>query len=96
MLVKEFIIKNLIESSEDRLEKLKEIGAPDIMIKSVENQIENLKSGKNKVGGSIHLLDKEYVSHECTKGKGGKLVVIINGNIKYCPSAKYGQYIVEC
>ena len=99
MLVKDFIVDINVKWIEGRLKSLQEMGAPDVMLKSNVDLIENLKSkgvSALKIGGSKHLLDKEYVSHIVTKGAKGKPVIIFNGNIKYAPHAAYGQFITEC
>lgn len=93
MTIREYILNGAIASAEERLEKLIEMGSPDIMLESIRNNIDNMKAGELKIGGDTELLDEEFVDREFKTGKGGKHYIQINGNINFFPNAKYGMYI---
>ena len=95
MTVKEYILEKEIISVGNRLERLKELGAPKIMITTLEGEVEALKQGELKIGGDLTLLDETFENREIKTGRGGSQYVQINGSINYFPTAKYGRYIVK-
>lgn len=93
MTIKDYILEGTIKSSETRLEKLKEMGAPGVMITSLEQNIEELKNGVLKIGGDVDVLDEEFIDREFKTGNGGKQYICINGSVNFFPNARYGMYI---
>ena len=90
MTIGEHISDRTYQVARDRLEKLKEIGAPSIVIDQQQNYVDNFEL---KISGDIEVLDKELISIVQKKGRGGKNYYIINGDINFFPNAKYGMYI---
>lgn len=95
MTIKEYIIDGTITALMDRENKLKEIGAPTIMITSIGEEIDRLMKGVLKCSGDTDLLEEEYISVEKKKGKGGKPYYVFNDNINYFPQAKYGRFVAK-
>ena len=95
MTIKDVIIKAELRALKERVEKLQELEAPDVMITSTEQEIDRLESGNLKIGGNVKLLEVEFVSSENKVGRGGKGYVQFNGSINYFPNAKYGRYIAK-
>lgn len=95
MTIKEYIIDGTITSLMDRENKLKELGAPTVMITSIGEEIDRLMKGTLKCSGEKELLEEEYISVEQKKGKGGKPYYVFNGNINYFPHAKYGRFVAK-
>ena len=93
MTVREKIIEGLLNAAEERLQKLQEIQAPQVMVDGQKNYIEKLGAGELKVGGDTKLLDEEFVSVEARKGNGGKVYYAFNGDINFFPKARYGMFI---
>ena len=93
MTIKDVIIKTELRALKERVKKLQELEAPDVMITSTEQEIDRLESGNLKIGGNIKLLEVEFVSSENKVGRGGKGYVQFNSSINYFPNAKYGRYI---
>ena len=62
MTIKKYIIDGTITSLMDRENKLKEMGAPTIMITSIGEEIDRLMKGILKCSGDTDLLEEEYVS----------------------------------
>lgn len=89
--IRNFISKNELQSADDRLQKLIEIGAPKVMIDAQRKLVDNWDG--IKANGDDFLLDIPYQSHEVKKGNGGKIYVIFNGYIQYFPTAKFGRFV---
>lgn len=95
MTIKEHILKQTKEYVEWRKNKLIDMGAPDILIKNCDEEMERLNNGDLRCSGEVELLDNELVSHEVKQGRGGKLYHVFNGNINYFPKAKYGRFVAK-
>ena len=94
MTIREKIIENELAYQKDRYAKLKEMGAPVVIIENMERVISELTAGDIKVTGETELLDLDYFNGEVKKGKGGKVYICMNnGSILYFPNAKYGRFI---
>lgn len=93
MTIREYILNGAIKTAQTRLEKLKEMSAPQIMIATLEADIEQMQAGSLKIGGDVEVLDEELVSREFKTRRGGKQYIQINGCINFFPNAKYGMYV---
>lgn len=93
--VKSFILSNLLRGAKDRLEKLAQMGAPEIMLTSQKKAVEKLEAGNLKISGDTDLLGETFVSFETRNGKGGKQYVHINGSINFFPNSRYGMFITR-
>lgn len=91
--IKEHIIQAELKGLRERVNKLIQAEAPDIMIDMTKEEIKNLEQGILKIGGDKSLLDREFISCENKVGNSGKRYVQFNNNINYFPNAKYGRYI---
>lgn len=104
--IKDFLINMALrnkENTEIRLEKLKAINAPEIMIKQIEEALnctekqwidDYIKSVKKL---DISLSNEKIESYENRVGNGGKKFIHIklkNGkSYNYFPNSKYGRVI---
>lgn len=93
MLVKDLVIKFLVDTQSNRLAKLKELHAPAVMIESLEKAIESWKAGNLVVGGKKALLSEECKSFQVKKGNGGKAYLEFDNGVKFFPQARYGFFI---
>ena len=84
MTIREYIVAGLT----NRLERLEEIGAPEVMIENMKKAVAN-----PVVGGDVAALDVEIKTEEVKTGRGGKKYVLFNNSIRFFPNAKYGMYI---
>ena len=92
--VKQFLVRVHLANAEDRLQRLKDLETPTVLIKSQEAYIQHLRNGELKVGGDKDALEDEFIKAETKTGNGGKQYVVINdGAINYFPQAHYGPYI---
>ena len=67
MTIKEYIVEKTTASVMDRWSKLTEMGAPDVLIRSCEEELKRLANRDLRCGGDIELLDEEFVSDEIRK-----------------------------
>lgn len=95
MRVKEFLLKNELKKSIERLRKLEEMKAPKVMIEAQEKAIMLLKEGTFLIGGDKELLDTEFESFEVKRGNGGKVYIEFDTGVKYFPQARYGRFITR-
>lgn len=95
MTIREYIIKGTLTTAEERLNKLTEIRAPQVMIDGQSKLVNSLKAGKIKIGGDTKVLDEEFKTREIKTGNGGKPYIVINDGIHFFPQAKYGMYIKD-
>jgi len=94
MTIKEYIINSEFKMANDRLIKLIDMNAPQIMIDGQQNFVNELFDRKIKIVDKENLLDIEYISHETKKGNGGKIFLIFNNSdIHYFPQGQYGKSI---
>lgn len=93
MTIKEFILQNTITALEERLNRLIEIGAPEIVISNLSSELEGMKQGNIKIGGNTEKLERELPAWKQRKGRGGKPYIAFADGTCYFPTAKYGRYI---
>ena len=92
--IRTYICECEAKMQKERLEKLIEMSAPEIMITRTKEIIVELETENIKVGGDKELLDVEFINREVKKGRGGKTYISLNnGTINYFPNAQYGRYI---
>ena len=95
MTIREFICKHEAEGAQEHLDRLIELGAPQIILDGWKKAVAALKDGKVECGGDSGLLNVEVVDFIKRKGNGGKPWVQFNGFINYFPQAKYGRFIAR-
>lgn len=93
MTIREWICEREARLYEERLEKLIEIQAPQIMITGQQALVAELRAGILQVGGAKEKLETEVQSAEIKSGRGGKTYYVFNGTINYFPTARYGRFI---
>lgn len=93
MTIKELIIEKELPMDKERLEKLIEMGAPEIIITSLSEKIKEMENGELKIGGDLELLDYEFRDYEVKRRKSGKIYIVFDKSITYSPYTKYGRYI---
>jgi len=91
----DFILRNEYRAAQERLEKLIQMEAPRVMIQGQQKLVEELSTGKIRVGGDQDLLQCTFETFETKKGNGGKLYIQFDNGIKYFPNAKYGRFITR-
>ena len=91
----DFILRNEYRQSQERLEKLIQMKAPEVMIQRQQELVDELAAGKIKIGGDQDLLQCTFETFESKKGNGGKLYIQFDNGIKYFPNAKYGRFITR-
>lgn len=89
----DLIVRNELRAAQERLEKLMQIKAPEVMIQGQKRIVEELSAGKIKVGGDQELLQCTFETFETKKGRGGKVYVQFDNGIRYFPNTKYGRFI---
>ena len=100
MKLKEYLLEKMKLGKENRIKRLKEINAPEIIIENEKKQYENI------LKGNINLLinkwndndfDVEFIKEERKTGNGGKVYFQFttkdNKIINFFPNAKYGRFI---
>ena len=91
----DFILRNEYRQAQERLEKLIQMNAPQVIIQGQQKLVEELSTGKIKIGGDQDLLQCTFETFEIKKGRGGKLYIQFDNGIKYFPNAKYGRFITR-
>jgi len=88
--IREYIISYDLEFWQNRINKLKEISAPNIIIESIQQEIDNLKSGKLTLKTGKKLSESLAIN-PVIKNINGDYVLIefdceksVNGIIQYC------------
>lgn len=86
----------LIFNKQSRIDRLKEIKAPEIMIQNDIKMIENYKSGNVKINGWNEFSQEVFKSFIWKKGNGGKEYVQFtlsdNSIVNYFPNGKFGPF----
>ncbi len=95
LTVFEFLLKNEQRMAQERLAKLEEMKAPEIMVQGQRKLVAELEKGNLKIGGDQELLKAEFETFELKKGSGGKGYIQFDNGIKYFPQAKYGRFITR-
>ena len=65
----DFILGNEYRGAQERLEKLIQMEAPKIMIQGQQKLVEELSTGKIRVGGDQDLLQYTFETFEIKKGR---------------------------
>lgn len=91
----DFIVRNEYRAAQERLEKLMQMKAPEVMIQGQKKIVKELSEGKIKIGGDQDLLQCTFETFETKKGNGGKIYIQFDKGIKYFPNAKYGRFITR-
>ena len=92
----EMILRNEMEAAALRLARLKELGAPRVMIESQERIVEQYETATIadlKFNGDRDLLERSYVTAEVKTGRRGKEFVVFDCGVTYFPHAAYGRFI---
>ena len=93
MTIKQFLIESEKRMMNRRLESLKKIKAPSVVIESLANYIAEIETSW-KAGGDTELLEVEFENFVQKKGNKGKPYISFNnGTINYFPMARYGKYV---
>lgn len=91
----EFLLKNEQRMAQERLVKLAEMKAPEIMVQGQRKLVADLEEGSLKISGDQELLKAEFETFEFKKGRGGKGYIQFDNGIKYFPQARYGRFITR-
>ena len=101
--VAEHLAQNILKGTQSRLEKLKEIKAPEVMIQHSEQQITLIQNHTaiDAVSSLVackspEILTAEFISAEKHTGKGGKIYVTFEtsvGQVNYFPNGRFGRFI---
>ena len=97
MTLREYINRCERQNIEYRLSKLKELGAPKVIIDGLGHDLELTKTNDLEISGDQDLLDKlEYQAHYVEKWRDGEGYLVIKTKdciVNYFPRAKYGRFI---
>jgi hypothetical protein len=93
--IRQYITRVAISQGEKRLEKLKSLRAPFVLVEAVEREQARWKEGTVKINGEQTLLDVEFESVETRTGNGGKKYLQFNGSINFFPEARHGLFIAK-
>ncbi len=89
------ILEKELKATKDRLEKLIQMQAPEIIIRNLTAQVAEMENGEIKIGGDNALLDLAFESYEVKTGNGGKKYIQFDNGVRYFPNAKYGRFITR-
>jgi len=86
MTIKEYIINFELDILQNRLNKLTEIEAPEIILKSLQEEINRLKEGILKLTSGKKLSEQnEAINPEIVKtGDGGYILIKFGNKLEYC------------
>lgn len=90
--------KDSVPARETRIARLKEIGAPEIVIKRDEELLELAKDGVWYCKHSNLYWDEDVIWTKQLTGNGGKRWVYIlttKSKLAYFPNGRYGSFITE-
>jgi len=93
--IRQHIIESRLKGTEQRLQKLIEMDAPEIMIKAHREMLTNLQNGIIKVAHLEEYGDLEFSKLEVKTGRGGKkfgTYVVETGIVYFFPEGKYGPF----
>lgn len=96
MKIREYILEKELVGYKYRLDKLIEIGAPQVIIDRQRELVGELENGVISVSGDKEVLEFEFNKSEKKTGRGGKVYIQFicdNCLVNYFPTAKYGRYI---
>ena len=96
MKIREYILEKELIGYNYRLDKLIEIGAPQVIIDRQRELVGELENGVLSVSGDKEVLEFEFNKSEKKTGRGGKVYIQFtcdNCLVNYFPTAKYGRYI---
>ena len=95
--IKEYIIKFELNILQDRLSRLKEINAPNIVINTLQEEINRLKEGILKLTNGKKLSEQyEVVDPKIVKtGDGGYCLIQFGNKIEYCRNNR-NRYVRKC
>jgi len=63
MTIKDFYVEKEKGPRKERIERLKELGAPTVIVEELQKKLDNLLKGKISMGGDKTLLNREYENH---------------------------------
>lgn len=80
----------------DRIAKLSDIQAPQVILDNSAKLLTEYREGNIKIAGDIGLLNLPYENHTVKTGRGGKQYISFNhGTVNYFPQAHYGKCIYQ-
>lgn len=91
----EWVCQHELPAYEERLRKLIEMGAPEVVINGQSKAVRALENREIQIGGNAKLAEAMVETAEVKRGRGGKQYVEFNGCIRYFPNAKYGRFISD-
>ena len=95
MKILSIILEKELIATKDRLEKMIQMGAPEVIITSLKIQVADMENGEINIGGDTELLSLNADSYEAKRGRGGKCYIEFDNGVRYFPNAKYGRFITR-
>ena len=90
----EVILEKETSKYQNIINKLQEINAPEILITTLQDRVNALKTEGLKLAGNKELLTVQMEDMQIATGRGGKTYLKFNqGKILYFPNTRYGPYI---
>lgn len=96
MTIFDVVLEKEKNAASKRLEKLKKIPAPDVILKSLSEFIKNANNEVKKFKGMSEFGKLKVNNYEVKKGRGGKPFIEFDtkiGKIYFFPVGKYGAFL---
>jgi len=99
LTVSQFLAEHILKSQKDRLAKLIEIKAPQVMLDNMQKSIKFLEEGGTGYAvrkGDSDCLGWIVISSTVKTGNGGKKfreITCEEGKVNYFPQASYGRFV---
>lgn len=99
--VRAYLTEHLLQHHTGRLQRLRDLGAPEIVVGQEERLLAAAQAGQlgvhaGKGEDAEALLDTAFVAVEWRKGAGGKPYALFTGGaqvVRYFPQARFGRFI---
>jgi len=99
MLIKDAILKTMLPGAQERLRRLVELDAPEIILDQQKQKVAMLESGDLPLKDKEGLLGLELVGEpEVKTGSGGKQYLEMNtstGAVLFFPQARFGWFLTK-
>lgn len=96
MTIKQDILDGIISATRERLVKLNDLSAPQVIIDRDQQVLDEALAGKVKVSDKQNLINLGFTNVEYKNGKGGKPYreyATEKGTVLYFPRARFGRFL---
>ena len=98
MTIRQRLIERMVPGHEDRLRRLTEIGAPEVMLVRERELVEEARKGDFKAKRGEEFFDLEFTDWSPVKGRGGKVhhkITLTDGRVIGLFRGPWGQFFSE-